>query len=595
MPKVDVKRDLLFKELGQVYTQHEFELLCFEFGIELDDVTSEKQMIEKEKGTSAVAGAQNVSDEIIYKIDVPANRYDLLCLEGISRALLIFLGKVAPPKFVLNNPPKLQRIIAKPETLKVRPVVVGAILRNIKFTSVSYNSFIDLQEKLHQNICRKRTLVSIGTHDLDTIKGPFTYEARPPADIVFAPLKSDTPVSAVQLFNNIRSTKSHLEPYLGIIEHFPNYPVIYDSNRVVLSLPPIINGNHSKIELTTKNVLIEITATDKTKALVVLNIMLAMFAQYCEPKYSIESLEVEEADGTVNVYPDLYERTQTASVDYIKSAIGADIPTDQVVNLLNRMSLPAELKGADVHVKVPITRSDIMHQCDIMEDVAIAYGYNKIVKQVPQTVTIGTPQPLNKVSDLLRVEVANAGFMEILTFSLCSLDDNFKSLRRPNDNTAVILDSNSEFQCGRITLLGGMLRSVSANKALQLPLKVFEVGDVFQKDSTTDTGSSNKRLLAGVYCSTVSSFETIHGLVDRIMLLLRIKTTKQDKNGYEIRPSEDPAFFPGRRVDIFVANKKVGVMGVLHPEVNNSFDIPHPCTAFELELTMELARWHDKK
>lgn len=598
MPKVDVKRDLLFRELGRTYTQEEFEVLCFEYGIELDDVTSEKLMIEKEKGANA-AEAQNVSDEVIYKIDVPANRYDLLCLEGISRALNIFLGKMKPPKFVLKNPSTLQRIIAKPETLKVRPVVVGAILRNLSFNEVNYNSFIDLQEKLHQNICRKRTLVSIGTHDLDTIKGPFTYEALPPSDIVFAPLKSDVPVNAVELFNNIRSTKSHLEPYLPIIENSPVYPVIYDKDRVVLSLPPIINGNHSKIEKgKTRNVLIEITATDKTKALVVLNIMIAMFAQYCEPQYTIESVEVEEADGTINVYPDLSERVQTASVDYIRQCIGVtndDVTPDQVATLLDRMSLPATLKANEVLVKVPITRSDIMHACDIMEDVAIAYGYNNIVKKVPKTVTIGAAQPLNKVSDLLRIEIGNAGFLEILTFSLCSLKDNFKNLRRKNDNSAVILDSASEFQCGRITLLGGMLRSVSANKAMQLPLKVFEVGDVFSKDPSTDTGASNKRMIAGVYCNTSSSFETIHGLVDRIMLLLRIKSVKQDKDGYEIKPSEDRAFLDKRGVDIFVGGKKIGVMGVLHPKVHKRFEIPHPCTAFEIELSLDLARWHDKK
>lgn len=185
--------------------------------------------------------------------------------------------------------------------------------------------------------------MSIGTHDLDTIQGPFTYEALPPSDIKFAPLDSEDSVSAVQLFENIRVcllslfffsfilffslflpsffrpfsfsalhlfvcffcfifrpfgflffflsslqlNKPHLEPYLGIIESSPVYPVFYDRNRTVLSLPPIINGNHSKIvEGKTKNVLIEITATDKTKALVVLNIMIAMFAQYCSPAYS---------------------------------------------------------------------------------------------------------------------------------------------------------------------------------------------------------------------------------------------------------------------------------------------------------------------
>lgn len=99
-------------------------------------------------------------------------------------------------------------------------MVVAAVLRNIQFSQEAYNSFIELQEKLHQNICRypytakfrttankcicrKRTLVSIGTHDLDTIKGPFTYEALPPKEIKFAPLDNPTEMNAEELFAHI--------------------------------------------------------------------------------------------------------------------------------------------------------------------------------------------------------------------------------------------------------------------------------------------------------------------------------------------------------------------------------------------------------
>jgi len=486
-------------------------------------------------------------------------------------------------------------MIVKPETHRIRPFLVAAILRNITFTQAVYDSFIDLQEKLHQNICRKRTLVSIGTHDLDTLKGPFTYEALPPKEIKFVPLVMDKELDGDELFTHIESTHSHLEPYLHIIRGSPVYPVIYDSNRVVLSLPPIINGNHSKIgKGNTRNVLIEVTATDRTKANVVLNTILAMFSQHCDPQYSIESVEVHETDGTVHVYPDLSERTQVANVDYIKSAAGVDIEPKEIAVLLNRMSLPAELHGKDVHVRVPITRSDIMHQCDIMEDVAIAYGYNNIPKQIPNTVTVGNPQSLNKVSDLLRLEVANAGFTEVLTFNLCSLNDNFKNLRRPDDGSAVILDSNSEFQCGRLQLLSGMLHSVHANKSKQLPFHIFEMGDVFGKDAKSlETGASNRRMLGALHCATVTSFETIHGLLDRVMQLLRIPRKDKHPKGYYIKPSEDPAFFPGRRVEVFVGDQKIGGFGVVHPEVLSNFSIPHPCTAMEIEITLELARWEN--
>lgn len=96
-----------------------------------------------------------------------------------------------------------------------------------------------------------------------------------------------------------------LKKFLHIIENSPVYPVIYDSNRTVLSLPPIINGAHSAITLKTRNVFIECTATDLTKANIVLNTMVAMFSEYCENKFEVEPVEVVSYDGSTAIYPDL--------------------------------------------------------------------------------------------------------------------------------------------------------------------------------------------------------------------------------------------------------------------------------------------------
>ena len=90
---MSVQKDELMAKLGHTYSDEEFDHLCFEFGVELDEITSEHQIRAKEQGEKAAEGA---SQAIIYKIDVPANRYDLLCVEGISRALRIFLNKEKP-------------------------------------------------------------------------------------------------------------------------------------------------------------------------------------------------------------------------------------------------------------------------------------------------------------------------------------------------------------------------------------------------------------------------------------------------------------------------------------------------------------------
>ncbi|KAI5753755.1 hypothetical protein M8J77_003071 [Diaphorina citri] len=280
MPTIGVKRDSLFKALGQTYTDEEFASLCFAFGLELDEVTSEKQIISKEQGADNSKGA---SEDVIYRIDVPANRYDLLCLEGLYNGLMVFLNKIPTPQYIATSPSNMQKLIIKPSTSQIRPHAVAAVLRNITLNEERYASFIELQDKLHQNICRKRTLVAIGTHDLDTIKGPFIYDAKPPSEIRFQPLNQTKEYSGTEIMD-LYATHSQLKQYLPIIRDSTVYPVITDQNGVVLSLPPIINSHHSRISVNTRNIFIECTATDLTKAKIVLDTLVSMFSQYCADK-----------------------------------------------------------------------------------------------------------------------------------------------------------------------------------------------------------------------------------------------------------------------------------------------------------------------
>jgi len=577
-----------------------FDELCFSFGIELDDVTSEREMQEKETGSSE----DHASNEIIYKIEIPANRYDLLCVEGLARALRIFLGKEQSiPNYhcVLpkNNGLHQRMLVRSAELRNIRPYVVCAVLRDLVFNKKSFQSFIDLQEKLHQNIGRRRTLVSIGTHDLDTIQGPFTYDALPPKQIKFAPLNSDIVMDAEQLMEHIDQHDLHLKKYLPIIRDSPLYPVITDSKGIVLSLPPIINGDHSKITLNTHNVFIEVTATDLTKANIVLNTVCAMFSEYCSDPYSVESVEVcydLDWEGNKTFSPELSSREIEADVHYITRGIGnvKDLSAERIASLLNRMSLLAKVSEdrKKVNVSIPCTRTDILHPCDILEDVAIAYGFNNVPLEIPKTSTIGRQHTLNKVTDLLRLEVALSGFSELLTLALCSRAENFELLQRIDDNSAITIANPKtfEFQVGRTTLLVGLLKTIGQNRKMPLPLKVFEIADVMLKDSSTDVGSTNQRNLCAVYCAHTSGFEVIHGLLDRIMLVNNISWKEEGKEPpigsfYQMKPCEDDlAFFPGRGAVVLLNGRKVGVMGVLHPNVLNNFHIPFPCSAIEISI-----------
>uniref|UniRef100_A0A8K9X155 Phenylalanine--tRNA ligase beta subunit n=1 Tax=Oncorhynchus mykiss TaxID=8022 RepID=A0A8K9X155_ONCMY len=551
MPTVSVKRDLLFHALGRTYTDEEFDELCFEFGLELDEITSEKDIISREQGDTKAEGA---SDVILYKIDVPANRYDLLCLEGLVRGLQVFKQKMEAPRYRRVSPASSepQRLVITEETTAVRPHAVAAVLRNITFTQERYDSFIELQEKLHQNVCRKRTLVAIGTHDLDTISGPFTYTAKPPGDIRFKPLNQAKEYTAQELMS-LYKTDSHLRHYLHIIEDEAVYPVIYDSNGIVLSMPPIINGDHSKISLNTKNVFIECTATDLTKAKIVLDMMVTMFCEYCYlPMFNV-------CNALMFVIP--------------------SESTEHIAQLLTKMCLRSEVMsdGEQIEVEIPPTRSDVIHACDIMEDAAMAYGFNNIPRTTPRTYTIANQLPLNKLSELLRQDLAAAGFTEALTFRvLCDWVGVSEAGGGVNSSARLF------HQVARTTLLSGLLKTVAANRKMPLPLRLFEISDVVLKDESKDVGARNNRRLCAVYYNKSPGFEVIHGLMDRVMQLLEIKPGQG--NGYHIQAADDSTFFPGRCAEIFACGKSIGRLGVLHPDVINRFELTMPCSALDIDI-----------
>ncbi|KAL4633336.1 hypothetical protein ACB092_04G116100 [Castanea dentata] len=597
MPTVSIGRDRLFEALGKTYTQEEFEELCFSFGIELDDVTTEKAIMRKEKHLDEESDGD---EEVIYKIEVPANRYDLLCLEGIAQALRIFNWQQEIPTYKVANisPKSMLKMHVKPETSSIRPYVVCAVLRGVTFDAASYNSFIDLQDKLHQNICRRRTLVAIGTHDLDTLHGPFTYEALPPSSINFVPLKQEKNFRADELMEFYKSDLK-LKKFLHIIENSPVFPVLYDSTRTVLSLPPIINGAHSAIKLETKNVFIECTATDLTKAKIVLNTMVTMFSEYCERKFEIEPVEVIYSDGKSYIYPDLSVYNMEVSLSYITGAIGVPLKADEVTGLLNRMQLRAEKSLSDdndskITVSVPPTRSDVLHPCDVMEDVAIAYGFNR-VKDIAiakgYNISKGRavslkPLRLEEFSHIIRLEMAMCGFTEVLSFILCSLNDNFAMLNREDDkSTAVIIGNprSSENETARTSLMPGILKTIGQNKAHPKPIKIFEVGDIVLLDNTKDVGATNSRHLAALYCGATAGYEVIHGLVVRIMQVIGL-VPPDDNTTYYLKPSEEPEFLLGTQASIIYKGKQIGTSGIVHPEVLNKFDIPDPCSYFELDI-----------
>lgn len=670
MPTLAVAKDYLFQLLEHQFTKQQFEDLCFEFGIELDDVTSEREMYRREH--EAQATTKKAKDELskklatlsgveMYKIDTPANRYDLLCAEGMAIALKVFRGWMPAPQFKML-PPQLTMTVKK-STRNIRDFVVCAVLRNLTFNEQSYRSFIDFQDKLHSGLARKRVLASVGTHDLDKFKGPnLTYACLPKNEISFTPLnQTQTLNCAGDGLAKFYAADRHISKFIPYIAEFPTYPVILDQDGTILSLPPIINSDKSKIDVNTRNMFIECTAPDLHKATVLVEQLVCAFSMYCERPFEVERVKVVYEDPTAlretlklkdagrrlghwtntedeikldlqaseDITPDMYHKKVQVCAEDASRRIGINVDAKKAAELLSRMQLHAvaldpEGKTSDkkslVSVQIPPCRSDVLHPCDVIEDVAIAYGYDNIVYQETPTRSNGFQQPLNKLTHLLRAEAAAAGYTEMLTFSLCSRDEAFASLGRKDTDVAVHIANPQtiEFQICRPSLLPGTLKVFQANKSQPLPQKFFECSDIVRLEPTDRTGCQNERHFGALMAHPVSSdstgYEDIQGLAEQMLGKLGLHKKQHFekfeelvaagiKGAYSIAVDEgenaDNAFFPGRRVKLLLhdlskpeeaaknnfAGVRFGGYGVLHPLVLKNVEMQVPASYVEFDIT----------
>ena len=275
------------------------------------------------------------------------------------------------------------------------------------------------------------------------------------------------------------------------------------------------------------------------------------------------------------------------------------------------MSYKASPSASDpdtLDVLVPPTRADILHQADIMEDVAIAYGFNRLPRSFPAiSGTVAQPLAINKLSDIIRLEAGMAGWSEVMPLILCSHAENFAHLNRKDDGQTAVKLANpktAEYQVVRTTLLTGLLKTLRENKHHPLPVKIFEVSDVAFKDLSLERKSRNERHFAAAYIGKASGFEIVHGLMDRIMLMLKTAfiTSEEGLGGsadggmsdaaYWISEKDDPTFFEGHAAQIHLrmAGREhvIGMFGILHPTVLDKFELRYPVSTLEVNVEVFL-------
>jgi phenylalanyl-tRNA synthetase, beta subunit len=490
------------------------------------------------------------------------DRPDLFSVEGLARALRAFLN-ISPGLKTYEISEGTTVAIVDESVMSVRPSFSCAIVRDIKVDDDLIRSMMELQEKLHMTIGRKRSKLAIGIHDLDKVKAPFTYKAVSPNEVKFIPLAS---TEVLDLDGILKKHPKGVE-YANLLRGKKKYPIITDADDNVLSFPPIINGVLTTVTTGSKNLFIDVTGTDEKAVKGALDIVVTSLA---ERGGRIECVNMK---GVVSrVSPDLSSQNASISVKKAEKFIGVNLGTEGVINSLKRMGMDAKADRSDiVKVNISPTRLDIMHEVDIFEDIAIGYGFEKFGGPYTTTQTTGNLGQDTLFSEKIRDVLVGLGFTEVTTLTLSNEREEFEISCLPKvENTTILNPITEDHTCLRSYLMPSLMRILRHNKHRELPQKIFEIGFVALGHSTIPH-------LCALQTASRTSFTEIKSIAEAIMRESDVK--------YDIIPCDHKTFIDGRGASIIVNGKEIGVFGEVSPRVITDFEITHPIMMFEVDVS----------
>ncbi len=523
------------------------------------------------------------------KVDIKdTNRPDLWSVEGIARELKgHYEIETGIAKYAITDSGIEMNVDKKVE--KVRAKTVGAVVKGLNFTPDSIKQTIQLQEKVTMTYGKNRDSVAIGVYDYDKIVPPVLYTTVKPGGIKFVPLDFDEELTPEEIL--LKHPKG--QEYGHLIKEADEYPLMVDSNNNVLSIPPIINSVYTgKVTEDTRNVFIEVTGHDLERISIALNVMVTQLA---DRGGQVESVRVNYPEQTV-VTPNLTPKKFELDPDYCRRMLGLDLEDKEISRLLEKSRCSARKEnggrgGRDgkgengkILVEYPAYRNDVMHQRDIVEDVAIAFDINKIEPEPPEICTTGKETEVEAFANVLREVMVGLGFQEILTFSLTNNDNLFKKMNLGEGRACRITNPISvNWNSIRSWLFPSMMEFLTSNLHVEFPQKIFEVAEVVEIDEAAETGTRTIKKLACAISNSSVSYEDVSSVLDALLRNLGIE--------YRLENCAHDSFIKGRAAEIRVKTKNgkseevIGMMGEIHPRVLNNWGLEKPLVGLELNVS----------
>ena len=563
------------------------------------------------------AGAKQVM-----RLDLLADRPDLFDVGGLARALRGTLGiETGLPKY--QTKPSKVEVAVDPSVKKpdsYRPFIACAVMTLPPVDETSLIAIMKLQENLHWGVGRDRKLASIGVYDLATIKPPITYRTIDPDKEPFVPLgMPGKKMSGRQILESHPKGTAYAELLAG----HKRYPLLIDSKGQVLSMPPIINSEETKLKIGTTRVFIDVTGISQAAVTKSLD---TLVCSLCEIGGKIETVIIKDADGKQHVTPDLAPRTAKVELADAKRWLGLPLDAQSLTNSLRKMrfdiapdkidtgdlgrdsldtvelvmkleekfdiDIPDEAAekihnlrqaieyieargGGTFAVSYPPYRTDIRHPVDVLEDVAIGYGYANIEPRLVRSMTVGTPRPEETLSERVRQILIGLGYSEIMSLPLTTEEHHFERLRIPilGRYPQVANPKLKAHNVVRMHLASGLFEALRENRRRPMPQRMFELDNVVNIIDSAETGAAEKRQLAFVETGRESGYATARSVIDALLRELGWKAQYQ--------ATDHPGFVPGRGAILLIDCVETGVLGEVHPEVLTNFGLTHP-VAFAL-------------
>lgn len=504
------------------------------------------------------------------------NRPDLWCTEGLARALKGYRETAFADYGFFAAEPDGDRVIEVDAALEqIRPYVAGFECRGISIDDDALKQLIETQERLADNYGRGRSSIAIGIYDASDIVYPIRYEAVAP-DTRFVPLESETEMSLSQIMSDHPTGQT----YAHLLEGFDRYPLLRDARDEVLSMPPIVNSaSLGRVEVGDTHLFVEATGTVLDHVLHTIAIFAANMADRggdispVSVKYPYDTPRGREI-----VCPYDLAEPMTADLERIRTTAGTELASDQIATALTRMGY-RNVDVADTAVTATSApyRDDLLHPVDLIEDIIVAVGYDAFDPIMPRDFTVGKSAPVEDLSDRVRNLMVGSGFQEAFLPVLGSVENQTTRMNHPDAPVVVISNPMSEhYGCARASLIPGLLSVEETSRRAPYPHNLFEVGEVAVQAPDEHYGTRTDTRVAALIASEDANLSGIQSYLEALAYYFKLE--------YQVVGIDHPSYLPGRVGEIRRDGEPFGLIGELHPQVLDAWNLAVPVSVFEVDL-----------